>query len=73
MRSLLDNISVLHKQDQISVYNGRKSVRDYKARSVLHQGFHGLADLNFRAGIDAGSRFVQNDNRRIAEEYSGYG
>ena len=73
LKSCIDNISVLHEQNQICVYNGRKPVRDYKARSVLHQGFHGLANLNFCTGINAGSCFVQNDDRRVTKEHSSDG
>ena len=70
--SLFDDIAVAHIQDQISICNRRQSVGDDKAGSVFHQGFHRFSYLDFRPGVHAGRRFVQDDDRRIAEEDSRY-
>lgn len=71
MVSLLYDIAVFHEQDVVGVAYRGKSVRDNEARSSVHELFHCLADLLFRARIDAGGGFVEDQYRRIAEEYSG--
>ena len=73
MAALLDDIAVLHKQDDVRVPDGGEAVGDHKAGPPLHQLFHGLANLHFGAGIHAGSGLVQDNDGRVAEEHPGDG
>ena len=69
MRALLDDVSVLHEKDQVGVHDRGQAVRNHETGPALHQGAHGLADLDFRAGVHAGGRLVQNNDGGIAEEH----
>lgn len=51
MTALLDNISVLHDQDNVRLLDGGKPVGYDKAGPSLHHGGKGILDLQFRAGI----------------------
>lgn len=70
MISLLNDISVLHHQDQICILNGRKSVGDNKAGSALHQVIHSLLDLHFCSCINGRCGLIQDQYLIICQDRS---
>ena len=67
----LDDIAVLHDQDQISVTDGGETMGDDKAGAVFHQLVHPFLDQHFRTGIDAAGRLIQDEDLRICQECTG--
>ena len=70
MISLLNDISVLHHQDQICILNGRKSVGDNKAGPSLHQVIHSLLDLHFCSCINGRCGLIQNQDLIVCQDRS---
>ena len=68
MVSGLDDMPVIHDHDRIRVADRGKPVRDDQAGAVLHELHHRVLDLLFRAGVDAGGRFVQDQDLRVGKE-----
>ena len=62
MIALLDDVSVLHDQDQICIFDGGKSVGNDKTCSALHQIIHGFLDLNLGSGIYGRSCLIQDQD-----------
>ena len=60
--ALLYNAPFVHDEYPISVFNGRKPVRDDDCCFVFQQLIEGTHQLFFVFGIDAGRRFVEDDN-----------
>ena len=73
MAALFNNITVLHKQDDVRIPDGGEPVGDDKAGSPAHKRLHSLADFYLSSGVHAGSRLVENNNRRVAKEHPGDG
>ena len=48
-------------------------MRDDKARAALHQRIHGALNKLLGAGIDVGSRLVQNQCRAVGQNGAGDG
>ena len=69
MIALFDDVPVLHKEDIVGIANGRKAMRDDKARSAAHELAHSFADLRLRSSIDRRGRLVQDQDGRIAQKY----
>lgn len=67
MGALLHDRAVPHYEDHIRIPDRGKAVGDHKAGTTAHQGVHCLLYLNFRAGVYAGGRFIQNQNSRIRQ------
>ena len=44
MRALLDNVAVVHDQNQVGIHDRRQAMRDHKARAPAHKRIHGTAD-----------------------------
>ena len=68
MITLLNDISVLHHQDQICILDSRKSVGDNKAGSALHQVIHGLLDLHLGSGIYGRCGLIQDQNLIVRQD-----
>ena len=51
MRALLDNVAVVHDQDQVGVHDRRQAMRDHKARAPAHERVHGAADSKLGARV----------------------
>ena len=62
MAALLDNVTILHNQDQICVPDGGKSVSDDKAGSAFHQVIHSFLDLYLGSGINGGGSLIQDQD-----------
>ena len=71
MGSFFDDFSILHYQDQRSVPNGGKTVGNHKGSASFHQRVKGLLNLQFGAGVNGGSGFIQNQHRRQTEHHAG--
>ena len=70
MRALLDNVAVIHDQDEVGIHDRRQTVRDHKARTPAHKRVHGTADGKLGARIHARRRLIQNENRRVVEQHA---
>ena len=53
MRALLDNVAMVHDQDQVGINDRRQTVRDHKARTPAHERVHGAADGKLGARVHA--------------------
>ena len=67
MVALLDDVAVLHHQNDVRLADGREAMGDNEARAALHQAVEGLLDLDLRARVDGGRRLVEDEHRRQAE------
>ena len=71
MISSLNDLSMIQNHDSVTVSDSGKSVSDHEYRASFHQVIHTLLHDLFRTGIDTGSRFVQDQYRRIRHSRSG--
>ena len=68
MISLLNDISILHHQDQICILNSRQSVGDNKTCSALHQVIHGFLDLHLGSGINGRCGLIKDQDLIICQD-----
>lgn len=68
MAALLRNPPVLDDEDAVRILNRAEPVGDDEAGAALHQRFHGLLDMHFRARVDAAGGFIQDQDGRISED-----
>ena len=73
MAAALDNIAVLHDQDQICILNSRKPVRNDKGSPSFGQAVHGVLYQNLRPGIHGAGGFIQDQDLRIRQDGPGNG
>ena len=52
MRSAFNDLPLLKNHDTIRIAHGRKTVRDNKCRTVLHQALHTVVNVHLRSRID---------------------
>ena len=64
MRSLFNNMPILHHQNHIRFLNRRKAMRHDERRAPIHQARKSGLNLDFRARVDGRRRFVKNQHRR---------
>ena len=69
--SLLNNVSVLHHQNNVSVTDRGKPVGHNKAGSALHHSRKRVLDFQLRSGINGRCRFVQNQHGRQTKHDTG--
>ena len=69
----LDDVAVLHDEDEVSVFDGGQPVGDDEAGPAGGQGVHGLLDEDFGPGIDVAGRFVEDEHRRVLGHGAGNG
>ncbi len=62
MRTLRDDISLIHHDNVTGVLHGRKTVRDDKRRAPLHQVAQRIMDGDFVCRIKGRGRFVQQQD-----------
>ena len=70
MAALLDNVTILHNQDQICIPDGGKSVSDDKAGSAFHQVIHSFLDLYLGSGINGGGSLIQDQDLIVCKNGS---
>ena len=58
MGSHFGDITAGKDENTVGVADGRQTVCDDKAGSVLHQTHHGFLNLNLGTGVDVGGCFV---------------
>ena len=68
MIALLDDVSVLHNEDQICILDRGKSVCDNETGSSLHQIIHRFLDLHFCSCIDGGCCFVKDQDLVVRKD-----
>ena len=73
MRAALDDAAVVEHHDRIRILNGRQAVRDDKDGTPLHERIHALLHEGFGAGVDGGSRLVEDHHGRIRHRRAGNG
>ena len=65
MVSALNDASLFKDDDAVTVADSRKSMRNDKRRSALHQAVHALLYNALGTGIDGAGGFIQDQHRRI--------
>ena len=71
MGAAFNDVAVLHHKDLVGIFYGGKPMRHNKAGSTFHQFLKSVLHKDLGAGIYAGGRLVQNQNRRAAQHYAG--
>lgn len=69
--ALLDDLAVPHHKNDVRVADRRQPVRDNETGLARHQFVEGRLNLELRAGVDIGRRFVENQHRRVDQHDSG--
>ena len=67
MAPLLDDPPAIHHHDPFRRAHGRQPVRDDQRGTIRHQPLQRLLDKLFALGVECAGRFVQQQDRRIAE------
>ena len=65
MCALLGNVAPLHHHHTVRVLNGGQAVCNYQGGAALHQRLQCLLHQTLGFGVECGSRFVQNQHRRV--------
>ena len=68
MRALLDDVSVIEHQDAVAFEHRGKAMRDHDCRASLHQPVERRLHQRLALGIECGRRFIEQQQRRIAED-----
>ena len=68
MRPLLCHHAAFQHDDFIRIADGTQPVGDGEHRSSFHQSFQGFDDQSLRFGIQGCSRFIENQDRVIADD-----
>ena len=68
VRTLLDDVAVLHDEDDVGVADRRQAVRDDEAGPVAAQRGHRVLDQQLGPGVDRRRRLVEDQQLRCGEE-----
>ena len=68
MSALLDDIAVLHDQDQVRRADRRETMRDHERRTALHKVIHGPLDALLRARVDRARRLIENEHAPVRQD-----
>ena len=71
MRAAGDHPAAVEDHDLVAVEDGRQSVRDHEERTVGRGRGEGLPQERLVAGVQAGGRLVQEQQRRAREQRAG--
>jgi hypothetical protein len=71
VRAHLAQLPFVHDQDHLGALDCRQAVRDKYAGAAFDHALEGPANAQFRVGIDAGGRFVQDENTGIVGQRAG--
>ena len=66
--SALDDLSVMHHEQQVRLPHRCQPMRHHKHRVPLPQAFQGTEHRRLRLRVERGGRFVQDQNRRALQE-----
>jgi hypothetical protein len=64
----LHDASSFHHENLVGAANGGETVRDDEGRAALHQVREAFLNHGLRFGIEAGGRFVEDQNARIGQD-----
>ena len=67
------NCAICEHHDPVRSAHGGEAVGDHQRGAVLHQAFERLLDELFALGIQGAGRFVEQQDRRIAQQRAGDG
>ena len=67
----LCDLAILEHQDQVRPLNGRQSVGNDEAGTVLLQLIHSCLDLDLCVGVHVGGSLVQDQHLRIGDHGTG--
>ena len=71
--ALFNNITFIHHQNLVGIFNRRQTMSNDKTGAVLQQATHGALNEQLGTSIDRTGRLVQNENLRVADESTGNG
>ena len=71
VRALLNHAAMVEDVDAVGVAHGAQAVGDDEAGAMRHEMLQRLLNLPFGLGIDAGSGFIEQQNRWIAQQSTG--
>ena len=66
VRAALDDPAVVEHHDSVGVLDGGEAVGDDEHRPAFHQPVHAALNEIFRAGVDGGSRLVEDEHGGLA-------
>ena len=70
MATHLTNLTIVHHDDTVCVFNGGESVSHRKARTTLHQRFQRHLDMVFTFTIQSTRGFVQDEDLSVLQQGS---
>ena len=73
MGAFLDDAAMVHHQNAIGFENGGQSMGDDQRRAVAHDAFKGTLHRRFTFGVERAGGFVEQQDRRIAQDGPGDG
>ena len=73
MRAFLDDPALVHHHDAVGGADRRQAVGDDDRRAMLHQPVERVLDQPLAFGVERGGRFVEQQQRRIAQQRAGNG
>lgn len=73
MASAFLNLAFIHIQDARTVLDGGKTVGDDEGGTSFQQLVQAFLQDDFRFGIDAGGRLIQNQYFRVGQQCAGKG
>jgi hypothetical protein len=69
----LDDAAFVHHDDPAGGAHGGEPVCDHQRGAVLHQPLERVLDQAFAFGVERGGGFVEQQDRRVAEQCAGDG
>ena len=68
VRAALDDLALVHDEDQVGVADGRQAMRDDEGRAAGEQLLQRCLDELLAARVDAGGGLVQDEDARVGEQ-----
>lgn len=71
MGAALDNLALIHDQDQVGFLDGCQAVSDHQGSTTLHDVVEGCLDMTLRLGIQRRGGLIEDQQRRVFEQRPG--
>ncbi len=71
--ALLGDLAAVEHEDAVAVDHARQAVRQDQRRAALHQAVQRFLDHRLVLGVDGRQRFVEHQDRRVAQQCAGDG
>ena len=71
MLASLNDLSLVHDTDLVSVADRREAMGDHDRRPVTHQVLKRFLHQSLRLRIESGSRLIQDQDRRVLQDGPG--